>query len=279
MLVYICFRLRIYIYIFGAIPIEGDNGPGYAAIGGLTNAIKAQIPSACYYWQDNGHGICTMHWQKRFRVLFAPGYRQVPYEKEVESVALLSASWLRDYSVVAICKAMYDITSKVRPMLDVRAITGYIAHFNEDLKILWGYYAFVFSKENAEFSQAFVAIPNGQIPRYRYMYMYDGLLSPAWITAKKTQSSEGSWRDPGDSWEMFHHSIKLHLLGANDTVIDTVLRRVAGTGLIFHDEVHAENWRNYSAWLDTDSILNSIKGAARGQILAARDCGSWMDPI
>ena len=220
-----------------------------------------------------------MYWQKYFRELFAPGYRLVPYENEVESVALLSVSWLSEFSVVAICKAMYDITSKVRPMLDISVLTGDIADFNEDLKRLWRYYAFVFSKENAEFSQAFAAIPNGQIPRYRYMYMYDGLLSPAWITAKKAQSSEGSWRDPGDSWEMFHHSIKLHLLGANDTEINTVLRRVADTGLLFHDEVHAENWRNYSAWLDTDSILNSIKGAARGQILAARDCGSWMEPV
>ena len=264
--------------LFNAVPVEGDNGPGNIATGAITNSVKAVIPVSCYYWETDG-GWCGKFYEHTFRSLFAPGYHVIPYEKEVAQYGYFS-SWLPPYSVVAICKAMYDVTSKVRPTLNVKKINEDLGFYEAQIKAnSWKYYAFVFSKEDKQFAAAFASIPHQNITMYKNKYIYDGLLSSAWITAKQTEASEGTWRDPAPAWEMFHHSIKLHLLGANQTEIDMVLQKLVAAGLPFPEEVQADNWETYSVWLKTDVMRGSIKSAATPQIVAARDCGDWMHPV
>ena len=263
--------------LFHAVPIQGDNGPGTVATSAFTGSLQAAIPGKCYYYYVQYYtSTCGLSY-KWFQYVFAPTYSKAPYQDEVTQYTGLSYSWWSGFSVAALCKAMYDLTTKLRPHLNVNKITADISDYDEHLKGTWKYYAYVFMKENSQFSETFGSLSSDDIVKYRNMYIQDGLLSPAWIMAKKTQLSEGTWRDPGPTWEMFHHSIKLHLLGAGDADIDDVLNILVDQGLLFPQEVRAVNWREYSGWLDPDKILQSVKSDAEKEIKEKRDC-PWIAP-
>ena len=263
--------------LFNAVPIQGDNGPGNIATSAFTGSLQAAIPGECYYYYFRWYpALCDLSY-KSFRPVFAPSYRKAPYQDEVTQYTGLSYSWWSDFSVAALCKAMYDLTTKLRPRLNVNLITADISDYDEHLKGTWKYYAYIFMKENSQFSEAFASLSADDIVKYRNMYIHDGLLSSTWIMAKKTQLSEGTWRDPGPTWEMFHHSIKLHLLGAGDADIDDVLNKLVDQDLLFPQEVRAVNWREYSGWFDSDKILQSVKSDAANGIMEARDC-IWIFP-
>ena len=273
----LCSVKYVLFQLFTAISVEGDNGPGNVATSAFTGSLKAAIPGKCYYYYLLQYpSLCNLYYQS-FQYVFAPSYSKAPYQDEVTQYTGLSSSWWSDFSVAALCKTMYDLTTKLRPALNVDKITADISDYDEHLKGTWKYYAYVFMKENSQFSEAFGSLSADDIVKYRNMYIRDGLLSSTWIMAKKTQLSEGTWRDPGPTWEMFHHSIKLHLLGAGDADIDDVLNKLVDQGLLFPQEVRAANWREYFGWLDPDKILQSVKSDAAKGIMETRDC-PWIVP-
>ena len=244
------------------------------ATSAFTQSLQTSIPGNysklhidVYKWPS----LCGFY-HVSYGSVFSPYYSPAPYQIQVRGYTGFSTSWWADFSVAALCKAMYDLTTRLRPQLNVNKITSDIREYSQQLRSTWKYYAYIFSKENSQFSEAFGSLSKYDIAKYKNNYIQAGLLSPAWIMDKKKQLSQGTWRDPDPAWEMFHHSIKLHLLGATDTEIDDVLNQLVANQLLFPRDVRAINWRNYSRWLDTSAILQSVKSQATKGILDSHKC-------
>ena len=245
----------------------------------MANKLKQYIPGSCYYgFTNHAHFKCDRHYEA-YQSVFVPKYNNVIYQLEVEHLTGLPEEWWTLFSVIILCRAMYDLTSELRPLLDGGSIMHYEDYYTEFM-LRWSmdYYAYVFTYDTEQFRETWRRIDYHEHEKYKDMYIHQGLLSGAWIMAKRVEASEGNWRNPGPAWEMFHHFLKLRILGASNQEIDWVVQELVRQELLMPPEIATPGiWRNYTGWFEPDFILNSMKDDAHGGIMAPSACNPFFN--
>lgn len=104
-------------------------------------------------------------------------------------------------------------------------------------------YIFTLGHHFNEFSDTYKLILD---IKEKYLDLYKKqLLSAEYVTAKKKQLIDGTWLHP--SWEMFHHWLKLKLLGCNDADLSNIISKLQDAGIVFSD-VTFEKMNDYKAY-------------------------------
>ncbi|WP_404371956.1 Hint domain-containing protein [Corallococcus coralloides] len=246
--------------LFAAQPVSGDNPVGKAARSALVGRLQGATPGRHSepYWMPSG---------QTFLQLFFPNYHADPNQGAVTTATGLNDSWWSSFAVVTLCQAMYNITSNLRPQLKQPDINNQVSASNATLQ----------PKLNALYSQllrttpnavatALAAIPQGQWSQAASLYS-SYLSNPAWISAKVAQAASHQWTD--QTWELFHHWLKLQLLGMSNASIDALINQLIAAQLPVPASVSAGRWEAYLPWMSPLSLdWNDLKGPATPGILA-----------
>ncbi|HYL75991.1 MAG TPA: hypothetical protein VEU96_17405 [Bryobacteraceae bacterium] len=225
--------------LFAAMPVPGVNQPGKVARNALVSRFKAATPGRATTPYIGVKG-------KFFRELFCPNYRAMPYENMVDSVTGKNNSFWETLSVGVMCQAMYHITSRLRPQIQVGNADRDIGGWNGQIFSSGAnWYAYVLPRDPGAVKDAYDRIPAASRPTAQQLYS-NILKSNEWITAKRAAYLSGQWTDR--SWELYHHWVKLQALGASKTAIDAVIAYVLTQELPVPTDVNAQNWPSYRGW-------------------------------
>ncbi|MEV0728480.1 hypothetical protein [Polymorphospora sp. NPDC050346] len=243
--------------LFAALPAQASNSVGGTARSVLVNRLKGVTP-----------GSHTQAWplkaQPTFRAIFFPSYAPVPLEGDVAAVTGLPDQWWSDLVVALLARAVYDVSAVERGHVDVGAVDAAVAAAGATLSPrLVDWYGHVLSVAFPPVASALAALPD----RAAALDAYAGhLTSPDWVGMKRLQWLGGTW--VGADWELFHHWVKLALLGASDDRVAGVITAAAGLGLPVPARVGAAAWRSYLAWMTPSSIGPAdVEGDARPGLL------------
>ncbi|KAI8505210.1 hypothetical protein Bbelb_173190 [Branchiostoma belcheri] len=243
--------------LFGLLPTPGGNNSARAA---LVSKLKGSTP-----------GRHTKAFGKKgdtFRKIFFPNYKAAPYEGDTSLTKL--KNWWADFSVAVLCQGMYNLTKDLRKQLKKDDINNAVKSKNSELKThCMAFYAKVFRDTFAK--AQYNSIKNKTSAKAQYKA---ALTSDAWIMAKRMEASEGMWTDA--AWELYHHWVKLHLLGASNAEIDGVIKQLSSKDLMIPPEVGAGKWTSYTAWMDPAAITwKDIQGDAAKGILKSERMPSY----
>ncbi|KAI8502733.1 hypothetical protein Bbelb_194350 [Branchiostoma belcheri] len=240
------------VQLFGELPTTGGNDSGKAARAALVSKLKSSTPGS--HTEMFGSG-------DRFVDIFFPNHQSAPYEGDV-SLNGLDNNWWSDFSVASLCQAMYNLTTDLRKQLKRDDINNAVNSKNADLKARsMEFYAKVFSETYVK--TTYSTITDKASARQHYE---SALTSDAWITAKRAIAAEGMWTDA--AWELYHHWVKLHLLGASNAEIDNIIQQLSSKELLIPPEVGVGNWTSYTVWMNPAAITSQdIEGDAAAGIL------------
>ncbi|CAH1232683.1 Hypp489 [Branchiostoma lanceolatum] len=246
--------------MFDLLPTPGGNNSGKPARKALVSKLKASTPGR--HTEAFGKG-------DTFRKIFFPNCKSAPYEGNT-SIIGLDNKWWSDFSTAVLCQAMYNLTSDLRKQLKKDNINNAVKGKNSDLKKhCMAFYAKVFSETYIK--TPYNSIQSKKSAKAEYI---SALTSDAWITAKRAVASEGMWTDA--AWELYHHWVKLHLLGASNGEIDGIIKQLSDKKLMIPPEVGAGKWTSYTAWMNPTAITwQDIQGDAAKGILKSETMPSY----
>ncbi|NPD29775.1 hypothetical protein [Corallococcus exiguus] len=246
--------------LFAAQPVSGDNPVGKAARSALVGRLQGATPGRHSepWWMPSG---------QTFLQLFFPNYSADPNQGAVTPATGLNDSWWSSFAVVTLCQAMYNITSDLRPQLKQPAINNQVSASNAALQPkLNALYSQLLKTTPNAVATALAAIPQGQWSQAASIYS-SYLSNPAWISAKVAQAASHQWTD--QTWELFHHWLKLQLLGMSNASIDALINQLVAAQLPVPASVSAGHWETYLQWMNPLSLdWNDLKGPATPGILA-----------
>ncbi len=242
--------------LFAALPVQGGNQVGITARNVMVNRMKGATPGQ--YSSLFGGG-------KRFINIFFPSYRPAAYEDAISGVTGLDNSLWSDMSIAVLCEAMYNLTSDLRPQLLINNIENDI---NSEMGRIFSagaaWYGYLLPRVSQEVQAAYGAIPADKFPQVLAIYS-DSLKSPKWIQAKLSQYHSGTW--PNRDWELYHHWIKLQILGASIDTINGIINYLISQGIPVPESVNANNWRQYNGWCSSRISWQDIRSDASSGIL------------
>lgn len=223
--------------MFRALPAPSDFSTGQAARAALVSHLVGATPGS----REEPWGLP----RPAFLEVFFPGYAPGFYDAAV-AAAFSGFSWA-DLAAAALCDAMYNLTTQLRKYLVAGKIGQSLATLNATLNssaVAW--YGEVFSGVFPPFASAFSRVPPSM--RANAASEYGALLtSPAWVTMKREQYESGEWADA--AWELFHHWLKLSVLGTPDPGIEQAIAKAVEEGLPVPENVGAGAWRTYMQWM------------------------------
>ena len=127
------------------------------------------------------------------------------------------------FATALLCQAIYNLTNDVHSIINSGAVSNDLSTFNTTLSasgVLW--YQTVFAQDFTACSTALAQVTDKAAALTEYQGMLTG---SAWIQATKLQYQGGN--AAGVPWEMFHHWIKLSILGMADSGINTLIGQIA----------------------------------------------------
>ena len=241
--------------LFDPLPAPGDYSVGGGAREALVNRLQGATPGRHSEMAEKG---------PTFLSIFFPGFGTGPYYWEIDSICP-GIDWT-GFSVAVLCEAMYRLTRELRPQLRIGSIQAAVGSHNEAVQasaVAW--YGYVFSLCFAPFAAPFSSLSESQRPQVAAEYNR-ALTSPTWVTMKEQEYADGQWSDRES--ELFHHWLKLSLLGLSDAEIDTTIGELAQQGLPVQG-VEAGAWRRYMGWAGGPFALGAadVEAEARRGIL------------
>lgn len=202
------------------------------------NQIKSATPGAA-------GGLAPFAKDRPYRNIFFPQYSSLSFQDKLAAQA--EGQFWKDYSIVCVCSAIYNFTTDLRKQMLYDKIRSKMdASFNWLKSNIKGFYQIMlenYSSENNPVRDALKEISDRNAALNRYQ---DFLLNDAWISTRNAQWSAGEW--PDRDWEMYHHYMKLKLLGADDQNIDSLIGKLLDKGLQLSGAVSQGAWKTWSGW-------------------------------
>jgi len=201
------------------------------------NQIKGATPGAAA-------GLTPFAKARPFRGIFFPEYSALPFQDKLAAQA--GGQFWSDYSTACLCSAIYNLTTRLRKqMLRDKIQNKMDDSFNRLKSNIREFYLVMlehYSGENpVRAALAEISDRKAALSRYR-----EFLLDNAWIAVRNAQWSTGDW--PDRDWEMYHHYLKLRLLGANDQDVDSLIGELRAKGLQLSNAVLQNTWKSWSGW-------------------------------
>lgn len=230
--------------LFGFLPEQAANPIGVAAKSAWIACVEAS-PTGSFGGQ--GDPGMLIQPQGTFSQLFFAAPTTSPYTAEV--TAELGADWWAAFSTAVLCEALYNIATDTQTAINQTEMETDLASMRASLSTSGTpWYQTVFASEEASLISAAV---QGNAPAALNTYL-GVLTSPQWITAKQAALSDGEWPDP--EWELFHHAIKLLVLGATQDQVTGAFTQLASGGLTLPEDMNASTWTHYLAWLPEQTV-------------------------
>ncbi|MEV0135580.1 hypothetical protein AB0H83_44905 [Dactylosporangium sp. NPDC050688] len=237
-----------------ALPPTGANPAADAARTALVRWIKLATPGR----QSIGGAP--------FRTVFFPGTAAGPDDAKITALTGLGADFFAAFATVTLCDRMHQTTRVLQPQLVGDRIDAGVAEHNRTLRPrVRRWYGQMLSATPGPVATALRAFGTDQQRRLALGHYVAGLTSPTWINDKLSQDRLGFW--PDRDWELFHHYVKLGLLGATFEQVDDVIRRIRAGGVPVPDALGVERWQTWSRWWAGD-IDGWDLADATGPILA-----------
>lgn len=250
--------------MFAALPSSGSNPVGKVARAALENQIKGATP-----------GKHSQPWPQKsgpsFRSIFFPKYDKVAYQDDIKDETKLKDGWWADFAVAVICQAIHHIVSDID--LDKKKIDKDVDKRNKTLhEKIAKWYGHVFKHEDTNFHTAYKATSDIKGAKDCYKHC---LTSNAWINIKKVQAKNGTWTNA--AWEIYHHYIKLSILGASDDEIKDVIKEQQDKGLEVPDAkvAYSSDWRKYDDWMQPNALSRSDIDDEAHEGITANVCTSF----
>ena len=254
--------------MFTALPDIGANPVGILAKAALLSRLEGATP-----------GKHTQPWPQpsgpSFLAIFFPGYTPAAYTGNVTGSTGLNDDFWSGFAVAALCQAMYNITSDLRKQLKsgdidnaVNACNGQITNSAMPL------YGLALQQGYPAFTQAYNDCPD----KAQALATYSAQLqSSNYLNALAVQYHSQAGL-PNFDWLMWHHWVKLSVLGCATATISSLIgvvkSNLAALQVVLPDNVDGVTWLTYNTWMSTSDPnrrrldWNDIAGAARGGILA-----------
>jgi hypothetical protein len=220
--------------MFTTYPQLGDYAIAQAARAAIVSALEGATPGRHSGFPVNGD---------TFLRIFFPDWAPAPYAADV-SPAFPQVRW-SGFAVAVLCQAMFNLASDLRPQLRQDKIDGDIAGFNAAVSaqaVAW--YAHVFANASQDFASAYAEA--GEKARVLAEYTTQ-LTSDHYVTSRRAMVASSTWTN--QTPELFHHWLKLTILGASDALVDQTIAKLAGMQLPIPPALQAGQWRGYMGWL------------------------------
>ncbi|WP_299459211.1 hypothetical protein [uncultured Microscilla sp.] len=229
--------------LINALPDKANNLAGKAARQVLLEELKIVLPGL-----PDGFLYCRHSYQQ---VFFSAA---LPKRKEGVMVAAgipgVDTYWWQKWSASLLCQAIYH---EVAPLgMDIDKINACVNSCSAEFRAkAFAWYAHVLPQTCPEIGKALACLPNFKEARLLYTAH---LVDKKWIAAKNTALAEGQWSNAG--WEMFHHCIKLYLLGATTEDITQVMQQQQDMGLKVPGVAweFGDCWKYYYEWMQPNTI-------------------------
>lgn len=249
--------------LFAAWPDAVSNPTGVAMRNALMSRLKGATPGS-HSETFGGSG-------PSFLSLFFPSYAADANLAVANSGApSLDDGWWSGFATVALCQVMLNLTSDLRGQLHTDDINNAVNSYNQQLQAqLLNIYGYFVQTKYDPVSTQFAQIGGGQASQVAQFYT-SFLESPAWISAKVAQAGSRSWNYP--AWELFHHWLKLKLLGVALTDINATVTNVANqfaqANYTIPAEVGAASWQSYRSFMNPVSITwGDLQGEAANGVM------------
>lgn len=203
-----------------------------------------------------------------YRDIFFPNIGVSPYEGEVARLTGLDHNFFRNLSVTLVCQRIYEVSSRLRPVMRAAAIASDLARFTDQLRqSSYRFYAYMAGQADSPIKTALAAFPDGPSRTTAKQHYLAGLTSASWVNSKLVENQNGDWLDR--DWELFHHWIKLTALGASVDEINAAITQMKNLGLPVPPALDPGVWMKQASWLErgfsgedaadaTDGILKEI---------------------
>lgn len=224
-----------------------------------------------------------------YRDIFFPEYSPAPYQADLlQQMPWLNEGWWTNFTIALLCQTMFHILAdSYSVIIGASGVDTDVDQSNADLmSVATQWYTHVFSQDFTDFTTPFQTLntvlsddnhpdPSGEL-RDGYIQV---LTSDAWINARNVMAQLGTWSDA--AWEMYHHWIKLTLLGATNDDIGSVISQQQAKGLDVPnpDVTFSDNWANYLAWVDP-LTWQDVQNLAQGSVgMGGGEPGTFLPPF
>ncbi|GAA4847440.1 hypothetical protein GCM10025787_32270 [Saccharopolyspora rosea] len=260
---------------FAALPGQHTNPIGSESRRLIVNHVKGSTPGN--YSQLIGTGPA-------FRDLFFPGYRHDSRQDRLAKETGLNAQFWSDLAVTALCQQIHEVTSRLRPQIRRGDVDRDLRSANDVLKkSCFTWYAYLATSAASNIATTFAKFSTAEARKEALDLYTRSLTSEAWINGRYLMWCQGNWGN--QHWELYHHWIKLYMLGATFNDVDRTIRTCIDKGLPVpgdlgparssHSVADLPPWATWSAWWFTRDLGVADFAEADSPIKAGRYSGGF----
>ena len=252
----------------GALPDFSANPVGVAARAGLVSKLEASVPGngpSDGSLFSNGQG-------PSYESVFFGSATLSPLERDVTAVTGIPDDRWAEHATALLCQSMYEQTTNVRAQLDPDEINAGVAALNTDVAApaaASAWYGHALANCQPVVKAALATITSaGTVSDAKQRYI-DELTSKEWITEKREALKDLSWLNA--DWELYHHWVRLSLLGATPAEIANLIASMQAENLTVDLVVDGAHWQSYVVWLGAPLSHADIDADARAGIFEVRN--------
>jgi hypothetical protein len=230
--------------LFGRVPNEAANVVGAAARTLLVNHIVGNIPGMLP--RDRWVGEWAAN-TVSYRSAFVPYYQRRSQQTAIDEYWEVTSFWQR-LAAAMLAQRIHEVTQATRKTLD-RPKIDYVV--NAELPTVGWFCLPVYAAAAAESDTYAALLQQARRDATALTRYAEALTSPAWINSRRVAYANGTWYQ--QSWELYHHLVKLHLLGATIEQARRTIRTAIAKGLPVPGALSWEDfptwWPPYAPWL------------------------------
>lgn len=186
-----------------------------------------------------------------WKELFFPNSKGTDLGPFIAIFTGLDDAFFTDLVVAMLCQQMANVTTKLKPDLLTDKIANALATFNDRIhQNSYRFYGYMAATADSPIRPALAAFPDEPSKKRAKEHYLEGLTSPTWVNEKLLQWGQGNWSNR--DWELFHHFIKLSVLGASVAEIDQAIAKLKGMGLPVPPTLDPGVWHKRAIWLERD---------------------------
>lgn len=221
--------------LVSALPADGSNPVGNQLRNITANYCKEKLPGK--------QGKKTA-----YQKIFFPKYTSITPQKEIPNLVSLSDHFWSDFSTALLCQRGVEYSKNIANMTKSDLVNQDVINSNNSLKLkCFRWYGVVAqSMTDDPIGKAMQAFNDSSKKRQALDHYREGLMSESWINIRNLQDAQGQW--PDKVWELYHHFIKLNLLGASDEAIKETIETMIKRGLKIPDELKADKYQAWHQW-------------------------------
>ena len=223
---------------FKSLPNLYDNPVGKYAHDCVVNQLKMSVKGSTRY---------PVAMETTYKDWFFEGVSELPGQQTMIAQSDITPAQWAEYSAIYVCETIQHVTTETKNCVNADLVIKDKKKLYEFLNGSKSYRSILTVCKNPV-QEAYKLLNEKELETAKDDYC-KAITDPAWVDIKIIQAQKSIWKDA--DWELYHHWSKLMLLGATESEVLSIIRKLKDMGLPIDESVDETNWDSYERWMGT----------------------------